>query len=174
MPMDTDANLIVTYEPTHAGKAGEEVKEMLSEMGGCEFLDSKFEGVFLLRTKQDSKKIVAKLFELCKEEPYKFKYTFRWIPIEKWSKSDMSDMTKVVKEMESQIKPEESWKMDLGKRGYEGDTMKIVIKLTDSINRPKVDLKNPQKIVKVEIIGDRAGFSLLSPDECLNVAKMKE
>lgn len=174
MAANTEANLIVTYEPTHKSKAGEEVKILLEDMGGCEFLDSKNDGIFLIHTKQDAKKTVSKLHSICREEPYKFRYTFRWIPVEKWSSSSTADMEKAVKQMEASIKPEESWKMDLGKRGYEGDTLKLITHLTEQINRPKVDLKSPQKIVKIEIIGDRAGFSLLNANEYLNVAKMKE
>src|SRR3989344_3967285 len=91
-----EANLIVTYEPTHAGKAKEEVTELLSETGGCEFL-SQMEGLFLLRTKTDAKKIVAKLHDICQEESYKFKYTNRWIRVEKWTSSRMEEMEKTVK-----------------------------------------------------------------------------
>ncbi len=169
-----EANLIVTYEPTHKGKAGEEVKELLDEVGGCDFLDSEYDGLFLLHTKQDSKKIVSKLHEMCKEETHKFRYTSRWIPVEKWTKSAIDEMEKAVKSMEERIKPEETWKMDLGKRGFEGDAMEIVMKLTEQIDRPKVSLKSPQKIVKIEIVGDRAALSLLEPDEYLNIAKMKK
>lgn len=166
-----EANLIVTYEPTHAGKAGEEVRELLSEHGGCEFLDSDYEGVFLIHAKQDPKKVVAKLKEKCQEESHSFRYTFRWIPVEKWTNT--SEMEDAVKKIEERIKPEESWKMDLGKRGYSGDTMQLVRRLTEHIRRPKVDLKNPQKIVKVEIVGERTAVALLDRDEYLNVAKMK-
>lgn len=168
-----EANLLVTCDPTHAGKAKEEITELLEGFGGAEFLKSDFDGIFILHTKENPKKIVKSLHEACTNEPYKFKYTFRWIPIEKWSSSDMGDMARAVKEIDSKMDSNESWKMDLGKRGYEGDSMELLVKLTENINKPKVDLKNPQKIVKVEIVGNRAGFALLDKDEYLNVAKMK-
>ena len=47
------------------------------------------------------------------------------------------------------------------------------MKLTENIEKPNVDLKNPEKIVKVEIIGEHAGISLLYPDEILDVQKYK-
>ena len=168
-----EANLIVTYDPTHAGKANEEVKELLEEFGGAEFLESGFEGVFLLRTKQDAKKITRRLTEISREEPYKFRCTFRWIPVDKWCNSKLADMANAMKEIDSRIGEHESWKMDLGKRGYEGATMELVMKLTENINKPNVNLKNPDKIVKVEIIGDRAGIALLTADEYLNIAKSR-
>ena len=90
-----EANLIVTYDPTHAGKAAEEVKELLEEFGGAEFLESGFEGVFLLHSKHDTKKITKRLAEICKEEPYKFKFTYRWMPVDKWCSSKIADMDQI-------------------------------------------------------------------------------
>ncbi len=168
-----DANLIVTYDPTHAGKAQEEIKDLLEQFGGAQFMESGFEGICLLHTKQDSKKIVRALTDTCREEPYKFKYTSRWIPIEAWCKSTMEEMTKAIKKVDERMKNDQSWKIDIGKRGYEGDTMDLVVKLTEHIDKPKVDLKNPDKIVKVEIVGDKAGVSLIDAGEYLNVARMK-
>jgi tRNA(Ser,Leu) C12 N-acetylase TAN1 len=44
------------------------------------------------------------------------------------------------------------------------------MKLTDVVDRKKIDLKKPKKIIKVEIIGKDAGISLLTPDELLVVS----
>ncbi|MBI2663788.1 hypothetical protein HYX10_00410 [Candidatus Woesearchaeota archaeon] len=84
-------------------------------------------------------------------------------------------MQKKIKPLESGIGTSERWKMVLNKRHW--DKMKgtkLIIKLTESISRAKVDLENPQKIVQVEIIGKEAGISLIEPGEALNVPKLKE
>ena len=167
-----DANLIVTYDPTHASKAKEETESLAEEHGKAEFLEGGFEGVFLLHVK-DPKKTVKALIETCKQEPYKFRHTFRWIPVDKWIKTDMAEMEKAMDDINKKMGSNDSWKMDLGKRGYDGDTMDLISKLTEHIDKPKVDLKNPQKIIKVEIIGDRTAVSLLDTDEYLNVARVK-
>ncbi|MBI5347639.1 MAG: THUMP domain-containing protein, partial [Candidatus Aenigmarchaeota archaeon] len=96
-------------------------------------------------------------------------YTHRWVPIEKWVKSDMNEMTKAIAEMGKKIGRDEKWKMDFNKRQYDAPK-DIIIKLTDPIDRPHVDLKNPDKIVHVEVIGKNAGISLLNKDEVLNTA----
>ncbi|MEM7819621.1 MAG: THUMP domain-containing protein [Candidatus Aenigmatarchaeota archaeon] len=168
-----DANLLVTFDPNHIGKASEEVKALLEDIGDFEFLDSNVDGVFLLKTKKDSKKIVKELKEICKENPKKFEYTFHWVPIERWCKSTIEDMIDVMKDIDNRMDPNKSWKMDLNKRNFKEDTMSLIIKLTDHINKPKVDLKNPQQIVKVEILGDKTGISLLDADELLDIPKIK-
>ena len=167
-----EANLIVTYEPTHAGKAKEEVEDVLKDKQ-VTFLESKFDGVFLLHTNDDPKKIVIELTTLCEEEPFRFSKTFRWIPIEHWCNTDIKEMKRLTKQVSENIAPKDTWKMDIGRRGFQADVRELILQLTEEIDKPNVDIKNPQKIVKVEIVGNRAGISLLNLDECLTVSKTK-
>ncbi len=167
-----EANLIVTYDPAHAGKAEEEVKSLLQTQGETpEFMKSEVDGLFLLRTKKDTKELVKSLNS--KKNAKSFSYTYHWIPVEKWVASGIEGMKKAMKEIDGKMDPKESWKLDIGKRHFKGDTTDLISKLTENINKPKVDLKNPQKIVKVEIIGKKAGISLLDASELLNVPKLK-
>jgi tRNA acetyltransferase TAN1 len=168
-----DANLIVTFDPAHAGKAKEEVNALLTEVGEKpNFMESGVDGLFFLRVK-NSKATVKKVVAECKKNPDKFETTFHWTPVDKWCTSKLEDMSKVLKDIDAKMKPEESWKMDLSKRQYEEDTQNLIIKLTDNINKQKVDLKNPQKIIKVEIIGKKAGIALVDASEALDVSKLK-
>jgi len=83
-------------------------------------------------------------------------------------------MTEEMKKIDARLDAEKSWKLDLGKRNYKADTMELIMKLTDNINKPKVDLKNPDQIIKIEILGENAGISLLMSDEYLDTHKMKK
>ncbi len=167
-----EANFLVTHDPTHVGKAKSEVEALMKEAGGADFVESSVDGVLLLKTHKNPKDVIKKLKEACEKEPGRFSYTFKWVPIEKWCSSSMNELEKVMKELNTKISENESWKMDLGKRNYEGNTMDIIMKLTEHINKPNVDLKNPQKIIKIEIIGKNAGVSLLKADEYLDTQKM--
>jgi tRNA(Ser,Leu) C12 N-acetylase TAN1 len=46
--------------------------------------------------------------------------------------------------------------------------------LTAPINKGIVDLENPQTIVIVELMGNRAGMSLVRSEELLDVIKVRE
>lgn len=169
-----EANLIISFDPAHAGKAQEEAKALLTEAGEtAEFLKSDVEGLFLVKTAKDPKVLTKKLAELCKKNPDRFEYTYHWTPVEKWCSSDMDKMQKEMTEIDARMDPEKKWKIDIGKRKYDLNTTELIIKLTEKINKPKVDLKNPELIVKVEIIGSKAGISLLKADEMLYVPKIK-
>jgi tRNA(Ser,Leu) C12 N-acetylase TAN1 len=167
-----DANLLVTFDPNHSGKAKEIVEAVLKEAGeAADFLESKIDGLFLLKV-SDAKVAVKKLVDLCKKDKSKFKGTFKFVPIEKWTSSKIEDIQAAIKELQEGIGAEEKWKMDLGKRQTEHHEKDLIIKLTDPIDRPNVDLKDPAKIMKVEIVGKDTGVSLLTPDELLDTQKI--
>ena len=80
-------------------------------------------------------------------------------------------MQKAVKSLVPKIGENEKWKMDLEKRHYHKlEYEELIVKLTDVVDRRKIDLKKPKKIIKVEIIGNNAGISLLEPGELLAVS----
>ena len=152
----------------------EEVESLLECINEkAELLKSNIAGLFLLHTKKNPKEITKELGDIVGKDADKYKFTFHWIPVDRWCKSDIDEMCKVMKDIDSKMKDDESWKLDLGKRQYEGKSTDLIIKLTENINHPKVDLKNPQKIVKVEIIGDQAAISLLDKNELLDIPKLK-
>jgi len=167
-----DANLLISFDPNHAGKAAEEVKAFLGEK--VQFLDSDVGGIFLMKVDGDSKHVVKRVKKECESNPTKFEYTFHWVPIETWCKADIDSIAKEMKKIDAKMDPSKTWKLDLGKRNFKADTVELIMKLTEYINKPKVNLKNPQTIVKVEIIGNTAGVSLLDADELLDVPRIKK
>ena len=72
----------------------------------------------------------------------------------------------------SGIGKDEKWKIDIMRHDYHKHDMSELIKeLTEPVDRKCVDLKNPEKIIRVEIIRSKAGVSLLKPEEILSVSK---
>lgn len=172
--MAEEANLIVTYDPTHKESAVVEIENLAKSAKEKARVLKAEEGVAEVIV-GNAKKLVKQLTELCKKDAEKFAYTFHWIPIEKWTKNAIPDMQKIIKEIQKDIAAAEKWKMDLKmhKQKEKVDEIKLILKLTEVVEKPKVDLEKPQKIIKVEIIGNKAGLSLLLPEEYLNVAKFK-
>lgn len=169
-----EANLIVSYDPSHAGSAKQEVENVLKEIKhNFKHLKQDIDGLFNLRVK-DARKTVKSLAKLCGKKPEFFEKTFHWTPIDKWCKSTVKDMQNVVKKFEKDIKKTEKWKMELDRKHHKGgDTIELILKLTEAVNKPKVDLEKPEKIIKVEIVGNKAGLALLKADELLNTIKAK-
>ena len=148
----------------------ESVKKVMDTIGvKPEFLKSKYNGIFLLDV-LSSKEVIKKLKTLCKKNKELFGKTHRYIPVDKWVSSKITDMTEAIKSLVPKIGLNEKWKMELEKRYYHKfDYNELISKLTEVVNREKIDLKKPNKIIKVEIIGNNAGISILDPDELLTV-----
>jgi len=161
-----DANLLVTFDPTHEISAKREVFAVL-EKEKPKFMKSGVEGAFLLRVK-NAKNAISALKKKAKKNQSLFKYTYKWTPIEKWCSSSVAVMAKNVAAYDRKIGKNEKWKMELNKRSHEGSETEIIMKLTEKISKTKVDLKKPEKIIHVEILKKKAGLSLLTPDEQLN------
>ncbi len=167
------SNLIVTYDPAHSGTAKEEAEALLKAADSKgKFLDSEVDGVFMMK--------VSKPKELCKKLNKKksllkkMKSVFHWIPVDKWVKSTVKGMQKAVKSAGKDIKKEEKWKMDMDKRLWDKKhSTDLVIKLTEGVDKPNVDLEKPDKIIQVEIVKDQAGVSLLEPDEKVNIPALE-
>jgi len=169
-----EANLLVTHEPSHIGTAKREVESLMKALKQeAKFLKSDIDGLFNLRVK-DPRDIVKKLNKLAKKQIELFDTTFHWTPIDKWCKATVKDMQKTVKGLVKDIKKADKWKMELNKRKTKQHERDLIIKLTSVVDRPNVDLKKPNKIIRVEIVGNKAGLSLLGADELLNIAKMKK
>ena len=162
-------NLLVTYNPAHPGKAEREVRAILDDFGKFEIIDATTPGVFLLHA-QDVKKTVIKLKKMPADT---YEYTYKWVPIDKWVKSGIEEISNVLQEYNEEIGEHESWRLMLFKRMYhEHDTINLIRILTENISRENVNLENPDKIVVVEIIGEKAGLSLLEKGEYLDTQKL--
>jgi len=162
-----EANILVTFDPSHAGKAKDVIKAMMPEAQILETLD----GAALLSAK-DPKASVKRLAELCKDSPAKFEHTFHWVPVEMWCAADINDMQDAMKEIDKKIDKNKTWKLEVNKRSFRMHMTELIEKLAEHINKPKVDLKRPEQIVHVEIVGDKAAISLLHRDEIFNVKKI--
>jgi tRNA(Ser,Leu) C12 N-acetylase TAN1 len=166
-----DVRLIVTYDPAHQQSCQDSLNNVMDNIGvKAKLLKSKYSGIFLVDVPK-AKEVVKKLIALSKKDPEIFGKTHRYIPVDKWVSSKVPDMQKAVKSLVPKIGESEKWKMDLEKRHYHKlEYEELIIKLTDVVNRRKIDLKKPKKIIKVEIIGTNAGISLLEPGELLAVS----
>lgn len=163
-----DANLLVTHDASHAGSAKEEVEKALKAIKQkAKFLKSDIEGVFKLRV-ANARKIVKSLGKL-KSKKGMFEHTAYWVPIDKWVAANIKAMQKEIKKLQKGIKKTEKWKMDMHKRHFDMGSTEMIIKLTEAVDKPKVDLENPQKIIEVQVMGKKAGLALLSKDEIFSV-----
>jgi tRNA(Ser,Leu) C12 N-acetylase TAN1 len=164
-----DANLLVTFDPTHIESAKKEISERMKDLKEKGKILKIEEGLAEMKV-SDSRKVIKALTKLSKKES-NFQYTKKWIPIDKWCSAKVPDMQKCIKSAIKDLKAKDKWKMDLGKHRADVHDMETIIKLTSVIENKNVDLEKPDKIIKVEIVEKKAGIALLNKDDLLNVSK---
>ncbi|UCD20664.1 MAG: hypothetical protein JSW08_02725 [archaeon] len=174
MAKTTKGNLIVSFDPVHEEAAKAEILGILKESKNTGKLVGVSEGLAEVSV-TNPRKAIKGLLVLAKKNINKFRYTFNWWPVDKWCKSDISDMQKVIKVLQKKIKDNEAWKLDLIKRKLiKNYGSELIVRLTDVVDKKNVNLNKPQKILRVEIDGERAAISLLAPEDLLNVPGLKK
>jgi tRNA(Ser,Leu) C12 N-acetylase TAN1 len=166
-----DPNLLVTFQPREFAIAREELVARLEDLSRpFRLLPSRVRGLFQVLLEADSKASVVRLRQMCLEDPGRFLHTYRWIPVDLWTDSTIEAMRRAVRGLAASIGEEERWKLHVSKRFYDAHTtQEIILLLADEVDNPRVDLESPDVILRVEIIGGRAGLTLHRRNEMLDV-----
>lgn len=166
-------NILISHDPSHSGSAKDAILNLFKDVKqDIKQIKKEVDGLFSANVK-DARKAVKELAKICEKDSARFEKTFHYIPIDKWCKSTVADMQKAIKGFAKDIRKTEKWKMELCKRKKKGHDIELILKLTEAVDRPKVDLESPDKIIKVEIIGNKAGIALLKKGEILSVPRTK-
>lgn len=166
------ADLLVTFDSAHQSKAIEQLKKLLELVGEEQSIQkTEVEGDAIVQV-NDPFKTVEKVREEMQKGAEKFSYLSRFIPITVWTEPKVEKMQKAISDQLDKIGEEEKWKMSLEKRGWdEMPSQKLIVKLTEVVDRKNVDLDSPEKIIQVEIVGEKAGVSILKPEQLLEAKK---
>lgn len=169
-------NILVTFHQNAKVLAEEETRRNLKDVGASvEWLqESEVEGVFETLVIGDARKTVADIRALCLDHPELFQQTHHWVPIDRWVSCEEAEMVNAARELGKGINDTERWMMHLHKRHMQAHTTDLLMLLTEPIEVGVVDLENPDKIVVVEILGDRVGMALVQSEELLDVNKIRE
>ena len=158
-------NLLVTYLYDFLGTR-REIRRTLSSLGDDSALIRRtlIKGIVGVTTSLDNHELATNLRILAAEKPHEFYHTQRWIPVDVWTPSDIPSMKEGVKRV-AKIEKDEHWMMVVEKRRYETHHTADIIKALAEGIEGLVDLKNPERILRIDILGPYAGMSLLKPEE---------
>lgn len=128
-------------------------------------------GVLGVRTTLDPRRLVAKFNELISESPNTINHILKLRPVDLWTSPNLEDLKVAVSRLKEQIRPGERWGMEVELRRFTVlHKMEIVEPLAELIDE-KVDLRNPEKTVRIEILGNAAAVSVLKPDDVFSLHK---
>ncbi|MBX5326304.1 MAG: THUMP domain-containing protein [Candidatus Bathyarchaeia archaeon] len=167
-------NLLITTARGTEEDASSEIWYLLGEIGDTASKVDKtgVSGLVAAKTTLDPLVAIEKLRELLKERPYEFRYSYRIIPIEKVVRTDVAEIQKVVTELASKIKENETFRVTLEKRFTTTSSKDLIDAAAMNIER-KVDLNKPDKIVLLEVVGGLTGISIIKPNDILAIMREK-
>jgi len=167
-------NLLVSCLWAMSGSAKREIADILKLLGDERPVieQTAARGIIGVKTRLDSREVIKGLQKLFIKDPLAFQYTLKWVPTDFWTHSDMNSMKEIVMKVSDRIRKGERWRMTVEKRRYTlYHKIDIIKQLAETINE-KVDLKNPNKIVRIDIIGRYAAVSVLSPREIFSATRL--
>jgi len=167
-------NLIITCARHLEPETEEELRDILEKFGDSDTKISitEMSGILTAETKLEPIEVVRKIKEMLLDEPWSIRYCLRIIPIQKVIETKIEEIEKIITDMSEQILDEETYRISIEKRNSDLSSQEIISKIANKIKN-KVSLEFPDKVVLIEILGNKTGISILKKVDVLSVEKTK-
>jgi len=167
-------NLIVTCARHLEPETEEEMKGFLEEFGDSDpkFTITSMSGILTGETKLDPVEAVRKIKEMLLDEPWSVRYCLRVIPIQRVVETKIEEIEKVVEELSENISKDEKYRISIEKRNSNLSSQEVIKKIANKIKN-QVSLEFPDKVVLIEILGNKTGISVLKKSDVLSTEKTK-
>ena len=167
-------NLIITCARHLEPETKDELNDILEDFGDSDAQISitSMSGILTAETKLDPIEIVRKIKEMILDEPWSIRYCLRIIPIQKIIESKMEEIEEVISSMSQEILDGETYRISIEKRNSDLSSKEIITKIADKIKN-KVSLEFADKIILIEVLGNKTGISILKKSDILSIEKTK-
>jgi len=167
-------DLIITCARHLEPETRDELNDILEDFGDSDAQISitSMSGILTAETKLDPIEIVRKIKEMVLDEPWSIRYCLRIIPIQKIIESKMEEIEEAISSMSQEILDGETYRISIEKRNSDLSSKEIITKIADKIKN-KVSLEFADKIILIEILGNKTGISILKKSDILSIEKTK-
>ncbi|HEX4919496.1 MAG TPA: THUMP domain-containing protein [Candidatus Bathyarchaeia archaeon] len=169
-----DFNLLVSSARGTEEEANHEIEYLLRELGDpkptTDF--APVSGLTVAKTRLDPVRVISGLRAVLKYRPWQFRYILKVKPVEQVVPCEIPAIGSAVVDRIKKVKTGETFRVSLEKRRNQISSKEIIDAVAQKIPR-KVELRNPDKIVLIEVIGNIAGVSIISPKNILGIEKEK-
>lgn len=132
-----------------------------------------FDGLLTAKVEGDPVEFVKLLKEAVASSYYIPRYVLRATPIMVVVKTDLDEIQRAVGELaERYIGRDESFKIELKKRGVKFDRASVIEYVAKAVNR-KVNLTRPDKIIWIEMFPSTTGVSVIREDDNFSLMRAR-
>lgn len=132
---------------------------------------SAYDGVIEVEA-EDPKALLGFITEYVRSEPFKVRFIMRLIPVDRVVDTKMEDIVKAVKELSHSIAQSQTFRITIEARDSPYTEKQLIDAVAEAVDR-KVNLDSPDKVVLLEIFGEYAGVSVISPNDIVSIPKLK-
>ena len=130
--------------------------------------DLEFQGLITALTNQNEYIIVEEFKKILEKDPFFFNYILKIVPVQFVCGTDITQITRIVKENCSKyIKKHQSFRIKINRRKNKLINRDTLIDSVAKIIENPVDLENPDKIIRIEILDNICGISFLKKGDIL-------
>ncbi|MHA1689652.1 MAG: THUMP domain-containing protein [Promethearchaeota archaeon] len=130
-----------------------------------------FPGLVIALTNKDPKKVIQELRKILENDPSFFQFILKIIPIDIVCYTNTNIIKELIRESyRKYIEEHETFRIVLNRRKHENIVRETFINTIASVIDNKVDLENPDKIVRIEILGNTCGIAFLKNGDILKLS----
>jgi len=123
-----------------------------------------FQGLIAVATTLNHRKVVSKIKKLINQNTNFFQYILKIVPIDYVCQTNIRTIKAIIqKHYKEYINNHESFMIELNRRKNEIIERDILIESIAKVIENEVNLENPDKIVRIEVLGKFTGISFLKP-----------
>ena len=167
-------NLIVTCARNLESEAKQELLEKLDEIGDPEpkISVTTMSGILTVETKIEPTLVVSKIRESILDEPWSIRYCLRIIPIQEVCNTDIKEIEETVEKLSEKIQERDTYRISIEKRDSEISSKELISNIANKIKN-QVSLEFPDKIILIEILGQKTGIAIIRKADIMSTEKTK-
>lgn len=167
-------NLIITCARHLETETRQELMGILEKLGDSEptITITNMSGILTAETKLEPIEVVKKIKEMLLDEPWSIRYCLRIIPIQKITETKIESIEKGITDLIKLISNGESYRISIEKRNCNISSQELISRVAKKIEN-KVSLEFPDKIILIEVLGNKTGIAIVKKEDILSVEKTK-
>lgn len=129
-----------------------------------------FLGLLTALSNIDAKIVIKKIKAILNDDPNFFKFILKIVPIDYVCETNLKVISQIVENHYMEfIEKTDTFKIDLKRRNNDIIDRDRLIEYVANNIQNQVNLENPDKIIRIELLGNFCGIAFLKPEEILRL-----